>query len=197
MHGSRAEWYAKLVQDACMHAHRGVRACERARMVRAAHAWCMHACICSAKLLDRDKNIWAASVPKPLLLRALPEPQKFIMSHLFGTPPASNRRASLSTPMSAPPAGRVLTLHEPETVPDAAHDHRALWRLQSAVPEAEAEARVPSPHYLTRSLEAPPCSTNTTARRARAHTHSGPQARESQSPWTEVWPTQPALTLPY
>ena len=32
---------------------------------------------------------------------------------------------------------------------------------------------------------------------ARAHTHSGPQARESQSPWTEVWPTQPALTLPY
>ena len=35
------------------------------------------------------------------------------------------------------------------------------------------------------------------ARAARAHTHSGPQARESQSPWTEVWPTQPALTLPY
>ena len=32
---------------------------------------------------------------------------------------------------------------------------------------------------------------------ARAHTHSGHQARESQSPWTEVWPTQPALTLPY
>ena len=32
---------------------------------------------------------------------------------------------------------------------------------------------------------------------ARAHTHTGPQARESQSPWTEVWPTQPALTLPY
>ena len=76
------------------------------------------------------------------------------MSHLFGTPPASNRRASLSTPMSAPPAGRDLTLHEPEVAPDATRDHRALWRLQSARPEAEAEASQPSPHYLDRRLEA-------------------------------------------
>ena len=76
------------------------------------------------------------------------------MSHLFSTPPASNRRASLSTPMSAPPAGRILALHEPEAAPDAARNHRALWRGQSAGPEAEAEASQPSPHYLTRGLEA-------------------------------------------
>ena len=30
----------------------------------------------------------------------------------------------------------------------------------------------------------------------RAHTPD-PQAQESQSPWTEVWPTQPVLALPY
>ena len=55
--------------------------------------------------------------------------------------------------MSVPPAGRILTLHESDAVPDTVRDHRALWRLQSAVPEAEADG-VPSPHYLDRSLEA-------------------------------------------
>ena len=50
--------------------------------------------------------------------------------------------------MSAPPASRILSLHEPEAAPVAARDHRALWRGQSAGPEAEAEASEPSPHYL-------------------------------------------------
>ena len=32
---------------------------------------------------------------------------------------------------------------------------------------------------------------------ARAREHApDPQARESQSPWTEVWPSQPVLTQP-
>ena len=101
---------------------------------------CMHLCQTSR---SRQK-IQAASVPKP---------QKFIMSDLFSTPPASNRHASLSTRMSVPPAGRILTLHESDAVPDTVRDHRALWRLQSAVPEAEVDG-VPSPHYLDRSLEA-------------------------------------------
>ena len=56
--------------------------------------------------------------------------------------------------MSAPAGGRFLSLHEPEAAPDAARDHRVLWRGQSAGPEAEAEASQPSPHYLNRGLEA-------------------------------------------
>ena len=76
------------------------------------------------------------------------------MSHLFGTPPASIRRTSLSTPMSAPAGGRFLSLHEPEAAPDAARGHCALWRGQSAGPQAEAEASRLSPQYLNRGLEA-------------------------------------------
>ena len=120
---------------------------------------CMHLCQTSRSrqnpVSDRNSS-QSARKPNRFYIQAasVPKPQKFIMSHLFGTPPASNRRASLITPMSAPPAGRDLTLHEPEVAPDATRDHRALWRLQSARPEAEAEASQPSPHYLDRRLEA-------------------------------------------